>query len=595
MAHHTSRFLRVVRWQHIRWGLVFPALTFALWACNSHELQVPKPRPQQQTDFEILVSPDRMVDIVFLIDNSPSMDPKQRALAANFPRMIDVLKKLDGGLPDVRIAVVSSDMGAGGGEAGGNCQYVLGNQGIFWGNDPDADPNFQNNKYATVKHIKNGCGLNSGARWIQDGGSSGGSKNYQGDISEVFSCLATAVGVNGCGYEHQLQALRVALNPIVGDEKSGQPPINPQNVGFLRSKAYLAIVIIADEDDCSADPNFDTNDGMFFPRTLGDTASLRCATRGHVCNGQAIPNYDPNTGYTGDQPFVADFSKCDAKEDGDWDNEKKPRDYKWLPLIRVRDMVDSVLQVKPRPQEQILVSGIIGWPEGSLDGVQYRIDKDKTSMPVEQQNLWDYMPICTLPTEKSADGNIYRAYGGFRLKKFLDAFKREDANLFSLCNTANFPDAMTQIANAIVKKLKPGCVTYPLIDTDSSEPDIQPECQVLDKIVCDTPGKGECLRTGYIEKPLPECRTRDNKRLDPNNPDLNSVNNDDISRPCWYLVYDKDPNAGCPHAFRNQKITALRKDNKLAPPGTVLGMQCLTCALPITSSGQSPCPALDSI
>jgi hypothetical protein len=39
----------------------------------------------------------------------------------------------------------------------------------------------------------------------------------------------------------------------------------------------------------------------------------------------------------------------------------------------------------------------------------------------------------------SADGNIYKAYGGLRLKKFLDAFQKTNPqgtvqNTFSLCD-----------------------------------------------------------------------------------------------------------------------------------------------------------------
>src|SRR5687767_3990961 len=51
------------------------------------------------------------LDILFIIDDSPSMSDKQAALAAAFPRMIDVLAQLDGGLPNLHIGVVTSDMG----------------------------------------------------------------------------------------------------------------------------------------------------------------------------------------------------------------------------------------------------------------------------------------------------------------------------------------------------------------------------------------------------------------------------------------------------------------------------------------------------
>jgi len=602
MTRHFSRFLRLIRWQYLRWGLAIPTLPLALWACTSHPLKQPMPNPQQETDFSVLVSPEREVDLIFMVDNSPSMDPKQSALATNFPKMIDALNKLEGGLPDVHVGVISSDMGAGAGEAGGNCSVVLGNRGLLWGNDssPDvvAGVSATYNQFATVAvanaaGAKNtaGCGLNANQRWISDIQNKDGvtrTKNYTGNLTDVFSCLAQAVGTGGCGYEHQLQSLRVALNPIVGDPNDpNNPPINPQDVGFLRDKAYLAVILITDEDDCSADPNAKNNDGMFAPRTLGDTASLRCATRGHVCNGQPIPNYDPTNGYgNGDPnvaPFSTDFANCAAKEPA------SPPDPHSLPLISVEDMINSVNQVKTRPQEQILVSGVIGWPQDkTLSGVKYQINKDPTSMPAEQQKLWDYMPICTVPSIKSADGNIYKAYGGLRLKKFIDAYGA-NGQVFSICNS-DFTDAMTQIGNAIVRKLVPGCVQYPLIDSDPDNDGVQPECQVMDRISCDTPGKDTCLQSGYQESRISECI--DPTTQLPLNPDSPAVKNiPDGSRPCWYLIYDNNANTGCPTAYKHQKIAALRKGDANAPAGTLLAMQCLTCAR-VDANGQPDCPAV---
>ena len=55
---------------------------------------------------------NRDLDILFVIDNSGSMAEQQASLAANFPRMIDVLEQLDGGLPNLHIGVTTSDMGS---------------------------------------------------------------------------------------------------------------------------------------------------------------------------------------------------------------------------------------------------------------------------------------------------------------------------------------------------------------------------------------------------------------------------------------------------------------------------------------------------
>jgi hypothetical protein len=536
-----------------------------------------------QSTFTILESTQRDLDILFVIDNSPSMDPKQQALARNFPKMMEALQKMEGGLPDIHIGVISSDVGAGATGAGGNCSVLLGNKGILWGNDPNVDPGYANNQYASIANVVasngyKGCGMNANARWLEDiqnpSGGVGRTKNYLGSLNDAFSCLAQSVGVSGCGYEHTLQSLRVALNPA--------EDINPQNFKFLRLKANLAIVIVSDEDDCSANPESATNDGMFYPRNLGDTASLRCAARGHVCNGQAIPNYDPESGYTSSSPFVANFADCDAKDVDHTLNEGRPQnaqDFHDLPLIRIRDIIDSVKQVKARPDEQIWVAGIIGWPQdGNMGGVQYRIDKDPTSKPDEQQKLWDYMPICTIPTEKSADGNIYKAYGAFRIKKFIDGFG-DHGRIYSICNPESIANALQAIGETLVAKNRPLCVPYPLVDTAPAIPEVQPECVVFEAVSCDEPGTGNCLVSGYQEYSLPECIDPSTGiALGPSNPDRNQI--PDAGRPCWYLTYDKDPNTGCPGTPFGQKFGVLHKGDGSTPPGSLLHVSCQTCNTP---------------
>ena len=290
------------------------------------------------TEFSILLSPQRAIDILFTIDNSPSMDTKQKALANNFPKMITALMALPGGLPDVHIGVISSNMGAGSGAmGGGNCGNGLGDRGLLWGNDsndPVASVADNGNYFVNADPyntppalIASGCGLYPGARWIEDiqapGPGTGRQRNYSTNLQleDVFSCLAKAVGISGCGEEHQLQATRVALIPQSG--------INDANNGFLRSNAYLAIVLVTDEDDCSATPDNATNDNIFDmvgKRNPGDTTSVRCAARGHLCGGQPIPNYDPAVGYMG-TGFTHDLSDCTAKA------QKIPPDYVYMPLM----------------------------------------------------------------------------------------------------------------------------------------------------------------------------------------------------------------------------------------------------------------------
>src|SRR5262249_40423396 len=62
---------------------------------------------------DVNVVTNRNVDILFLIDNSSSMNDKQDLVAANFPRFIDVLNNIPGGAPNVHIGVASSTVSVG--------------------------------------------------------------------------------------------------------------------------------------------------------------------------------------------------------------------------------------------------------------------------------------------------------------------------------------------------------------------------------------------------------------------------------------------------------------------------------------------------
>src|SRR5262245_9716114 len=54
---------------------------------------------------------NRNVDILFVIDDSNGMAGAQLKLASAFPAFLRVLSEIEGGLPDVHIGVVSTDMG----------------------------------------------------------------------------------------------------------------------------------------------------------------------------------------------------------------------------------------------------------------------------------------------------------------------------------------------------------------------------------------------------------------------------------------------------------------------------------------------------
>ena len=167
---------------------------------------------------------NRNVDLLFLVDDSSSMRLSQDNLRRNFPVLMQTLKNQPGGMPNVHIAVISSDMGAGDGSVA-SCDSTGGKNGIF--------------QY-TPQGSCASTGLLPGATYISD---IGGAKNYTGNLEDVFTCIA-ALGESGCGFEHQFASITRAL----GVDGLGAAPA--ENAGFLRPDAFLAIVMITNEDDC---------------------------------------------------------------------------------------------------------------------------------------------------------------------------------------------------------------------------------------------------------------------------------------------------------------------------------------------------------
>jgi hypothetical protein len=312
----------------------------------------------------------RQLDLLFMIDNSPSMQQKQANLTLSFPVLIDELKNVPGGLPDLHIGIVSSDLGAGPTPIAGGCGRVAGDRGIL--------------------QARPGCGLDPAARFMAAGGAV---TNFQGDLAQVFGCLAS-LGTMGCGFEHQLESARVAL----------YERITPDNEGFLRDDALLGLIFLTDEDDCSAEITSDLfTRNADFP---GTTSSFRCAQVGHLCNGQQPPI----------APFSVPLSQCQAAPSG--------------ALIKVADVVESVRRVKRRPDQQILVSGIFGWPADPA-AATYSYSNTRDGI--------DYGPTCT-----SANGP---ATAALRMKAFVEAFGAHGS--FSSICADDFRPAMQQIGQAL--------------------------------------------------------------------------------------------------------------------------------------------------
>jgi len=111
----------------------------------------------------------------------------------------------------------------------------------------------------------NGCGLNLGARWIEDSESpdgSGRTNKLHCKLADVFSCLATAVGVGGSFLPTTIASAAHGTQSLVG--------INEANRDFLREEPTSPLLSFPTRMTVSADPNITVNDGIFLQNNPGD-------------------------------------------------------------------------------------------------------------------------------------------------------------------------------------------------------------------------------------------------------------------------------------------------------------------------------------
>src|SRR6185436_1157511 len=187
------RALRALHW------IALSATLPALWACNARTVEAPTMTPSRTTTVTYQESLNRKIDILFMVDNSNSMEESQENLRRNFPTFMNVLKGLPDGLPDVHIAVVSSDMGAGNNE-NSTCNATGGDNGVFHSGVGAG---------AAAQGVT-ATGLNANQTFIASTGGATPQNNFTGDITSVFQAIAP-IGPGGCGYENQLLSVTRAL------------------------------------------------------------------------------------------------------------------------------------------------------------------------------------------------------------------------------------------------------------------------------------------------------------------------------------------------------------------------------------------------
>jgi hypothetical protein len=379
---------------------------------------MPLPPAAPLTSTWQIVNPDPLhkVDILFMVDNSFAMIPLQSAMLASFPAFANVLKALPGGLPDLHLGVVSSDTGPG--------KFDLPQYHCAFHGD---DGKFQ----SQPRGICTASPFMAANQTFLQASNDQQTKNYTGDIADAFTCIA-ALGDQGCGFEGQLKSVHWALDSSL---------IPVRNPGFLRPDAFLAVVLLTNEDDCSVPDDSDlvdpTQTKMSDP--LGPLWSFRCNEFGHLCGAGTVKVPPPREASLNLQGCVSNDGPTGK-------------------LTRLADEVAFLKGLKSN-QADIVVAAISAPP------TPYSVEMIQQATDTEQHP--NIVHSCTLNSSVYGDPSV-------RITQWASAFGASGSTE-TMCANSLGP-AMQRIGNRVANLFRPACAPGPFATNG------QPACRVIDQV-----------------------------------------------------------------------------------------------------------------
>jgi len=387
-------------------------------------------------------TPTGKLDVLFMIDDSASMAPLQAKLMTQVPAFMNALANpATGAKPDLHVAVVSSSFGAGAWANVAQCQS-------------GAHPGDDQGKFLQGRGGpgSGACAmLHAGETYLKSGdGTAADPPNFDGDITTALSCMAN-LGDGGCGFEAPFASLYYALAKAV---KAPGPEDNihdPDNGGFLRANAQLAVVMLTNEDDCSVafnslllDPSVNSATD---PTGLGALASYRCNEFGHLCAGSPPPHGYPMSlpadGITLQSCVSAeDAGKTDPMLTDPNGNPDPTMGHLW-PTVSA--LTNALLSLKANPSD-VFLAAIAGPTTDANGGSLYRV------VPVNNPTNGETDPMIAHSCTQATAGDPEYADPAVRIKQLVDGFGSNGV-FYPIC-AADFQGSMTGIATSMRAQLQ---------------------------------------------------------------------------------------------------------------------------------------------
>jgi hypothetical protein len=488
------------------------AWVVVLSACYDAPVASPVNTTTETVPIRVAQTAQNKVDLLFMVDNSPSMLAMQQELQNRFGDFLQAFSDLtaQGIYADMHIGVVTSDYGAGHtADPSGGC---------------DASPGGQRGLLQPLgAAAATGClGPANNARFIQYSFDPAATNNNLpngdqsvGNLVKTFTCMAS-VGAAGCGFEHQLESVYAALHNDV------------ENAGFVRDGALLVVVFVTNEDDGSAPPSTD-----IYTRTAtqyGAYETYRQTNFAVACGNPAmLPPDGPSNGL---------LTLCEPAPDGVGlaydisryvDYFRRPRVAGGIKLDPTNDIVLVGIDAPETPFETILADNMSG--TGRAPNPAYVACSPQSA-------------TCQVRLQHSCQNQAQPAFFGdpaVRLNSFIRSLPQNQ--ITSICgDDPNAPPsyvAALQSAAALIKKaLGPPCIPG-LVEKPAT-----PDCDVADV----TPQPDGSL----VVSPIGRCDAQPGVF------------------PCWHAEVQSQCASKSPQSLG----VIIERNGAMVPDGTIARVEC---------------------
>jgi len=448
------------------------AATLATVGCPGQELAALNPCTVSSASIRVDQGGVSDVDLLFVIDNSISMASEQLKIANELPRLVSVLTSGDRyfGRDDqvpaditdkqryftkassLHIGVVSSSM---------RVMDDLPSRapvGLVACRDGDDDAKLRSSTEVAANGISvddvelvagsAACaGLDTQPRYQTF---EAGTDDNADDVAEAFSCVSR-LGVEGCPFEQQLEAMWKAVSPSDGEDPSlhvflddtrGHGSPDGFNKGFVRDDAILAVIQVSDEEDCSIKQE---GKELF---SYGDEASQRFEPPSKI---------NLRCGKYGDAEGLL------------WPAER---------------YVEGLKSLKPNNPDRVIFAAIVGIP---VDAIGQPLDdvlaRDEMQFALDPAN--SDLPRASCSTPSVAGSKPDQAYPPRRFLEVAKGFG-PDAVVYSIC-ADDYAPALNTLIDRIADKLEGNCLPRQL----TPDQDGLVRCEVFELL---SPKETECTK-----------------------------------------------------------------------------------------------------